>query len=158
MKISSESGKALKALASAIKTMSDSTFSSANAYVEGSRNAAKDLKIALESASLNNVDMQAIMSSAIVASILIEVVSCVEKISEAVHELSNLAQYNKIKEAMRVSPELNQPHNLLHTALSVEPVLDGDDSNHVVTIHETADSPENENPNGQNPTVEQPLG
>ncbi|KAK1560203.1 hypothetical protein Q3G72_023576 [Acer saccharum] len=139
MKMSSESGKALKALASAIKTMSDSTFSSANAYVESSKNAANDLKIALESASLNNVDKQAIMSFAAVASILIEVVSCVEKISEAVHELSNLAQFNKIKEAMSVSPELNQPHNLLHIALSVEPVLDGDDSNHVVTIHETAD-------------------
>ncbi|KAK0582289.1 hypothetical protein LWI29_023761 [Acer saccharum] len=158
MKMSSGSGKALKALASAIKNMSDSTFSSANAYVESSKNAANDLKIALESASLNNADMQAIMSSATVASILIEVVSCVEKISEAVHELSNLAQFNKIKEAMSFSPELNQPHNLLHTALSVEPVLDGDDSNHVVTIHETADSLENENPNGQNPTGEQPLG
>ncbi|KAK4848978.1 hypothetical protein QYF36_019356 [Acer negundo] len=158
MKMSSESGEALKALALAIKTMSDSTFSSANAYVESSKNAANDLKITLESASLNNVDMQAIMSSATVASILIEVVSCVEKISEAVHELSNLAQFNKIKEAMSVSPELNQPHNLLHTALSVEPVLDGDDSKHVVTIHETADSPENENPNGQNPTGEHPLG
>ncbi|KAK3195700.1 hypothetical protein Dsin_027010 [Dipteronia sinensis] len=158
MKMSSESGKALKALASAIKTMSDSTFSSANAYVESSKNAANDLKIALESASLNNVDIQAILSSATVASILIEVVSCVEKISEAVHELSNLAHFNKIKEAMSVSPdELNQPHNLLHTAISVEPVLDGHDSNHVVTIHETADSPEKENPNGQNPACEQPL-
>ncbi|KAK1558364.1 hypothetical protein Q3G72_001485 [Acer saccharum] len=98
--MSSESGKVRKALASAIKTMSDSTFSSANAYVESSKNAANDLNIALESATLNNVDMQAIMSSATVASILIEVVSCVEKISEAVHELSNLAQSNKIKEAM----------------------------------------------------------
>ncbi|TXG58136.1 hypothetical protein EZV62_015965 [Acer yangbiense] len=153
MKMSSESGKALKELASAIKTMSDDPFSSANAYVESSKTAANELKIALESASLNNVDIQAILPSATVASTLIEIVSCVEKISEAVHELSNLAHFKKIKEA-NVSPELSkQPHNLLHRG-SVNPVLDGDSNHVVITIdHETTDHlPENDqNPKGPNP-------
>ena len=153
MKMSSESGKALKELASVIKTMSDDPFSSANVYVESSKTAANELKIALESASLNNVDIQAILPSATVASTLIEIVSCVEKISEAVHELSNLAHFKKIKEA-NVSPELSkQPYNLLHRG-SVNPVLDGDSNHVVITIdHETTDhSPENDqNPKGPNP-------
>ncbi|KAK4834153.1 hypothetical protein QYF36_017828 [Acer negundo] len=153
MKMSSESGKALKELASAIKTMSDDPFSSAIAYVESSKTAANELKIALESASLNNVDIQAILPSATVASTLIEIVSCVEKIYEAVHELSNLAHFKKIKEA-NVSPELSkQPHNLLHRG-SVNPVLDGDSNHVVITIdHEMTDhSPENDqNPKGPNP-------
>ncbi|KAL5742064.1 hypothetical protein ACOSP7_028796 [Xanthoceras sorbifolium] len=155
VKMSCESGNALKALASAIKTMSDPF--SANAYVESSKNAANDLKIALESASLNNiVDIQAILPSATVASILIEIVSCVEKISEAVHELSNLAHFKKKEATVTPDDHTKPPHNLLHRG-SVNPVLDGESNRVIITINDTTDSPENENPKAPNPVGQRPL-
>ncbi|KAL5787003.1 hypothetical protein ACOSP7_003952 [Xanthoceras sorbifolium] len=118
----------------------------ANAYVESSNSAANDLKIALESASLKNiVDIQAILPSATVASILIEIVSCVEKISEALHELSNLAHFKKKEATVTLDDHAKPPHNLLHRG-SVNPVLDGESNRVVITINETTDSPENENP------------
>lgn len=132
-KMSSESGKALKALASAIKAMKHPI--SANQHVEESKAAVEDLKMALESVSSleDDTDLLAIVPAATVASILVEIVKCVEKISESVHELSQLAQFKSAEPT--VSPE-KQLH-LLHRG-SVNPVLDGDDSSahvdHVVII------------------------
>ncbi|XP_031275869.1 aluminum-activated malate transporter 8 [Pistacia vera] len=149
-KMSAESGKALKALASSIKTMADP--SAANPFVEASKNAVKDLKITLKATTLstnNIVDLQAIVPAATVASILIEIVKTVEKISDSVNELANLAHFKTVEAT--VSPELKvQPHNLLHRG-SVQPVLDGEISNHVVIdIDEASDSPENSKENDGN--------
>lgn len=148
--MSAESGKALKALASSIKTMADP--SAANPFVEASKNAVKDLKITLKAVTLstnNIVDLQAIVPAATVASILIEIVKTVEKISDSVNELANLAHFKTVDAT--VSPELKvQPHNLLHRG-SVQPVLDGEISNHVVIdIDEASDSPENSKENDGN--------
>ncbi|KAF3442748.1 hypothetical protein FNV43_RR16665 [Rhamnella rubrinervis] len=131
-KMSSESGKALKALASAIKAMKHPT--SANQHVDESKAAVDDLKMALESASnIEDTDLLTIVPTTTVASILVEIVKCVEKISESMHELSQLAQFKSVEPT--VSPE-KQLH-LLHRG-SVNPVLDGDDStafdDHVVII------------------------
>ncbi|CBI22787.3 unnamed protein product, partial [Vitis vinifera] len=90
-KISSESGEALKALASAIKTMTDP--SSADPHVANAKAAVKDLEIALNAASLDETDLLEIIPDATVASILIEIVKCMEKVSESVHELSGLAHF-----------------------------------------------------------------
>ncbi|XVE96290.1 hypothetical protein REPUB_Repub02eG0208400 [Reevesia pubescens] len=139
-RVSAECGNALKALATAIKTMTDP--SPANSHVENSKAAMKDLKFALKAASLENSDFLAIVPAATVASILVEIVKCVEKISEAVHELSQLAHFKKIVEPT-VSPE--KPQQLLHRGI-IQPVLDADDGNDniVITIHEiSTDSPEN---------------
>lgn len=138
--MSSESSKALKALASAIKTMTDP--SPANPHVESSKNAVKDLKIALKAASVNDLDLQAIIPAATVALTLTEIVKCVEKISDSVTELSNLAHFKKVEAT--VSPE-GKASQLLHRG-TVNPVLDGDSNHVVITINEEADSPENENP------------
>ena len=140
--MSAECGKALKALATAIKTMTDP--STANPHVENYKVAMKDLKFALKAASLENTDFLAIVPAATVASILVEIVKSVEKISEAVHELSQLAHFNKTVEPT-VSPE--KPQQLLHRGI-IQPVSDADgNDNVVITIHEiSTDSPENEKP------------
>ncbi|KAG2683114.1 hypothetical protein I3760_10G017400 [Carya illinoinensis] len=130
-KMSSESSKALKALASAIQTMTDP--SAANNHVEMSKTAIKELKIALKDDSvLENVDLVAIIPIASVTSMLTEITRCVERISESVHELASLAHFNGVEPT--VSPE--KPH-LLHRG-SIKPVLGGDDHDHVIiTIHAT---------------------
>lgn len=107
---------------------------SVNQHVEESKAAVEDLKMALEcSSNLEDTDLLAIVPAATVASILVEIVKCVEKISESVHELSQLAQFKGVEPT--VSPEKQQ--HLLHRG-SVNPVLDGDDSSahddHVVII------------------------
>ncbi|TQD73788.1 hypothetical protein C1H46_040679 [Malus baccata] len=129
--MSIESGKALKALAVAIKTMEEPK--DACEHLENSKTAVKDLKIALKAASLETADILAIVPAATVASILVEIVKGVEKISKSVHELSELAHFKKAVECT-VSQE--KPR-LLHRG-SVNPVLlDGEDAHVIITVGET---------------------
>ncbi|CAK7342031.1 unnamed protein product [Dovyalis caffra] len=139
-KMSTECGKALKSLASAIKTMT--VPSSPNVHVENSKTAVNDFKIALKTVSLEqDQDILAIIPAATVASILIEIVKCVERISESVHELSNLAHFKS--EEPTVSPDKSQ---FLRRG-SIKPVLEGDTDHFIITIHgKSADSRESENP------------
>ena len=146
--MSSESGKALKSLASAIKSMKHPN--SSTEHVENSKTAVKDLKTALEAATIEDSNLLAIISAATVASTLVEIVECVEKISESVHELSQMAHFKKVEAT--VSPE--KPQTLLHRG-TVKPVLDGDNDHVTITIHEIAsDSPEKEKPQAPKPRVE----
>lgn len=136
--MSAESSKALKALATSIKTMTDP--SPAASHVEAAKDAVNHLKSALrDPASMKNItlDLPAIVPAATVASILIEIVYCVEQITESVNELSDAAHFKK-KVETTVSPETGK--HLLHRG-TVNPVFDGDGgSNHVViTIHESND-------------------
>ncbi|KAK6289991.1 hypothetical protein POUND7_001532 [Theobroma cacao] len=151
-RMSAECGKALKALATAMKTMADP--SSTNPHVENSKAAMKDLKFALKAASLEDEDFLAIVPAATVASILVEIVKSVEKISEAANELSQLARFKKVEPT--VSPE--KPQQLLHRGI-IQPVLDADSNDNVViAIHEiSTDSPENEKPGHQVPKPGQRL-
>lgn len=153
--ISSESSKALKALASSIKKMTDP--SPANSHIEASKKAVKDLENALKEASLNTLDFQAIVPAATVASTLIEIVKCIEKISGSVTDLSNLAHFKEVEP--NVSPEGKASH-LLHRG-SVNPVLDGDSNHVVITIdEETVDSLEtekNQNLKAPNPGKRVPV-
>ncbi|KAG7961512.1 hypothetical protein I3843_09G020900 [Carya illinoinensis] len=128
-KMSSESSKALQALATAIKTMTDP--SAANSHVEMSKTAINELEIALKADSivLENADLLAIIPIASVTSMLIEITRCVEKICESVHELSCLAHFKSVVEPS-VSPEKPQ---LLHRG-RIKPLLDGDSSTDHVTI------------------------
>ncbi|CAK7342033.1 unnamed protein product [Dovyalis caffra] len=145
--ISAECGKALKSLALAIKTMT--VPSSANFHVENCKTAVKALKIVLKAVSPeHDEDLLGIMPALTVASILFQIVICVEKISETVHELSTLAHFKSVEPT--VSPEKPQ---LLHRG-TINPVLDGDSDHVVITIHGTStDSPENyENPQAPKPT------
>ncbi|XP_010497969.1 PREDICTED: aluminum-activated malate transporter 8-like [Camelina sativa] len=122
--MSREAGEALKAIVKSIKTMSKDDTASVNAHIDNSKKAIKSLRIALKSSyPETEKDLLEIIPGVTMASILIEVVNCVEKISEAVEEFSGLAHF-KENLAPKLSAEIGQ-HQLLHKG-SVKPVLDGD--------------------------------
>lgn len=113
--------------------------SSADTHVENAKAAVKDLEIALNAASLDEADLLEIIPDATVASILIEVVKCVDKVSESVHELSGLAHFKGVEPT--VTPEKSQ---LLHRG-TIKPVLDGNSTDVAIQVDETSSvSPENE--------------
>ncbi|KAJ1376698.1 Aluminum-activated malate transporter [Sesbania bispinosa] len=140
IKMSSESNKALKAISSSIKTMTDP--SAAKSHIENSKIANEDLKIALETVSLDDVDLLTIIPVATVAKILEEITKSVEKIYESVSELSQLAHFKSVEP--NVSPE--KPH-LLHRGI-IKPVVEVDNHHVEITIQDqeiiSTDSPEKE--------------
>ncbi|CAI0391069.1 unnamed protein product [Linum tenue] len=126
-RMSEESGMALRSLATSMKSMTDP--SPAVVHVESSKSAMKELKLVLKSVSVNQADILAMIPAATVASILVETVKSVEKLTESVQELASLASFKSLKTAT-VSPEKQAPQ-LLHRG-SINPVLDGVDRDHVV--------------------------
>jgi hypothetical protein len=65
-------------------------------------------------------DLLAILPPTTIASILIEIVKCVEKISESVHQLSKLAHF------MNVEPTVSlEKSQFLHPG-SIIPIIEGD--------------------------------
>ncbi|KAI3472082.1 hypothetical protein Pfo_029118 [Paulownia fortunei] len=135
IKMSTESGKALKELGSAIKNM---TFplSAAEIHIQNSKAAANDLKSILENSLLpTKADLQEIMPLLVIACVLIDIIKFVEKISVSVDELSQKAHFQKPKST--TTPGKQQ--QLLHRGI-VKPVGD----HVVIEISETTvDSPEN---------------
>lgn len=140
--MSREAGEALKAIAKFIKTMNKDSVC-VNAHIENSKKAIENLRVALKSYSPETEkDLLEIIPGVTMASILIEIVNCVEKISEAVKEFSGLAHFKETMDP-KLSPELGQhQHHLLHKG-SVKPVLEGDNekednsSPHVlISVHE----------------------
>ncbi|XP_028777501.1 aluminum-activated malate transporter 8-like [Neltuma alba] len=125
-KMTSESSIALKALSLSIKTMKEPC--EVKPHLENSKTAVKDLEIAVQTASLEDIDVLAIVPLATVASILVEITRTVEEIYEAVSELSNLAHFDKVEP--NVSPE--KPH-LLHRGV-INPVADGGNADHIEII------------------------
>ena len=118
-KMSSESGKALKELSLAIKTMTHP--SSANSHLDKSKIAITDLKTSLEAASREtNEELLKIIPAVTVASILTDITTCVEGVAEAVRELSHEARFKRVE--MTVSKEKTP----LTGQESVKPVNSGD--------------------------------
>ncbi|KAF8397979.1 hypothetical protein HHK36_016905 [Tetracentron sinense] len=138
-KMSSESGKALKGLASAIKTM---TYpSSANDHVENSKTAANDLKTTLKAALLENTELLQVIPAATVASLLIKIVTCTDKIAESVHELACVANFRRVD--TNVTPEKPQ----LRPPGTVKPLSDTDGPHVLLTVCGASLAlAENENP------------
>lgn len=136
----SESSKALNVISSSIKTMTHP--SAAKSHIENAKTAVEELKFALETVSLEDAELLAIIPVITVASILEEITKSVEKIHESVSELSQLAYFKSVAEP-NVSPE--KPHRL-HRGI-IKPVVDIENTvDHVeITIPEiTTDSPEKE--------------
>ncbi|XP_021892589.1 aluminum-activated malate transporter 2-like [Carica papaya] len=106
--MSRESGKALKELASSVKTMTKP--SSADSHIEKSKSAAKNMNSLLNSDLIwqdTKVDqLQELIQIATVASILIDIVNWVDKISDSVHQLSISANFQNLEPT--VSPEKSQ--------------------------------------------------
>ncbi|KAL9405347.1 hypothetical protein Peur_002319 [Populus x canadensis] len=94
-KMSRESGKSLKELALAIKIMVQP--SSADSHIENAKSAAKNIKSLLKSGIWEDIDLLKVIPGVTVASILIDVVTYTEKISESIYELASKAQFKSVK-------------------------------------------------------------
>lgn len=105
--MSLESGGALKELALAIKKMSQQPMSSAYAHIEKAKSAAKNLNTLFKSGLWEDCDLLTVVPVATVASLLIDVVNCTEKIAESTYELASAAKFESIDST--VSPE--KPHS-----------------------------------------------
>ena len=93
--MSQQSGKALKELASAIRTMTQP--SSTDSHIENSKAAAKNLKSLLKIGLWeDSTTLLEIIPTAAVASTVMDTVECTERISKAVHELASLAHFKRI--------------------------------------------------------------
>ncbi|KAL2503116.1 Aluminum-activated malate transporter 8 [Forsythia ovata] len=136
VKISLESGKALKDLAAAIKNMVHPCAT--DTHIKNSIAAANELKSILESSSsLAKPDLQEIMPALVVASILIDIIKCIEKISESIHELSGKAHF-KNNANSTITPEKQQQKQLLHRGI-VKPINDANCDRVAIEIHGTCE-------------------
>ncbi|KAK4396593.1 Aluminum-activated malate transporter 8 [Sesamum angolense] len=115
--MSIECSKALKELSSAVKNM---TFPppAAKIHIQNSIATADDFKRILENSSLSTkTGLQEIMPVLVTASVLIDIIRCVEKISVSIDQLSQKAGFRKpIK-------SLDKQQQLLHRGI-VKPVID----------------------------------
>ncbi|XAR69829.1 hypothetical protein NMG60_11001554 [Bertholletia excelsa] len=133
MKMSSDSGRALKELASAFRTMT--IPSSVHLHIETSKAAAAQLEIAMEAASRESCsNLLEIVPAIMVFSTLTSIIECIEKIAESINELSRMAHFK------RVDPD--EPD--LNCRVSSEPVGDGDHV--VIPVDASMESHENEKP------------
>ena len=111
-KMSRESGKALKDLASTIKSMTKPTPINVNPHIVNSNTTAKALELLLKTSCSENFALWEVMLTAIVAVQLVEVITCVEKIAESVHELASLARF-KDADPGEEEPADGQPHHII---------------------------------------------
>nr|AFK41726.1 unknown [Lotus japonicus] len=93
--------------------------SAPNLYVRHAKNAAESLKSVLRANPWEGADPMEMVPAATVASLLIDIVICVENISEAVDELATLANFVP-------------PRGIVQPITS----FDDDDSAHVITVNE----------------------
>ncbi|KAG5556449.1 hypothetical protein RHGRI_006897 [Rhododendron griersonianum] len=133
MKMSLESRKALKELALAIKTFAPP--SSVDVHIESSKKAVDELKTVLEVVSRKGDDLLGMIPSLIVSSILTDIVKCVEKIDESIHELSRQAQFKNVVVGT-VSPD--KPGSLHRGIVKLINGHDGDGNHVIVSVHGTA--------------------
>ncbi|XP_062014210.1 aluminum-activated malate transporter 2-like [Rosa rugosa] len=113
--ICTESGKALKELAAALKKMTRS--SSADSHIACSKAAVESLKLSLKRGIWKDANLLETIPSAAVASLLIEVVACVEKIAEAVHELASVAHFKTEQPQLLQEPVLSEEY---HVAITID--------------------------------------
>ncbi|XP_048324941.1 aluminum-activated malate transporter 2 [Ziziphus jujuba] len=107
-KMSTECGKALKDLATAIRTMTKP--SSADSHVANSTAAAKSLRTLLKSGIWEDADLLQVIPAVTVASLLLDVVNCTEKIAESVHELASLAHFETVSSPIVPEEKPQQPN------------------------------------------------
>lgn len=144
MKMSSESGKALRELAASMRTMTlPCSGGGAGPHIAKSKLAAKNLKSLLkrkrglicEEDSTGHDLVINLIPAATVASILVDVVCCTEKIDKAIQELSSLAKFKNLeptKEEQQLQPKLNRQMAFLQQrSTSFGP-------HHVVTIRQAS--------------------
>ncbi|KAK8596072.1 hypothetical protein V6N12_064572 [Hibiscus sabdariffa] len=107
-RVSLECSRALKEMASTFRKMVITR--SAVMHIESSKKAAEELKSLLKTNLWEEADLLEIIPAASVASLLLEIIECIEKISEALNELGKAASFRKINAT--VLPEL--PDSIQH--------------------------------------------
>ncbi|KAL4283580.1 hypothetical protein GQ457_16G007920 [Hibiscus cannabinus] len=93
-RVSIECSLALKEMASTFRKMV--LTRSAVMHIENSKKAAEELRSLLKTSLWEEADLLEIIPAASVASLLMEIIGCIEKISEAVNELGKAASFRKI--------------------------------------------------------------
>ncbi|RDX86787.1 Aluminum-activated malate transporter 2, partial [Mucuna pruriens] len=122
MKMSTETGKALRELAVAIHKMMPP--SSADPYIAESKIAATNLRSIIKTGLWEDTNLFEVIPLLTVASLLVDVVSCTEKLAESIQELSNLAKF-KNKDTKVVTEHPKNP----------QPCCDNSGPHHVITIN-----------------------
>ncbi|KAM6595774.1 hypothetical protein CsatA_006298 [Cannabis sativa] len=128
-KISLESGKALKELAKSVREMTKIPSSSGDddddndiGHIASSKAAAKCLRSLFKSGVLENIDLLEAIPCVTVASLLLDVVNCTDKIADSVHELASLAQFTTTTtndhpmNNVCVSPQKTNNSNIDHSS------------------------------------------
>lgn len=106
--ISSETGKALKEISVAVKTMTRQRHP--DIHLNNARKCVVELKSHLQDHVLwmSNEDFLSILPCGTVASLLIDVVDCTEKVAEAVNELARLVNFKpERRPSARIEPTLH---------------------------------------------------
>ncbi|KAM7496990.1 hypothetical protein LguiA_021404 [Lonicera macranthoides] len=104
-KMSSESSYALKELALSIRTMTRS--STAVAHIMNAKVASTNLKYFLKTNLQKEItNLLEVIPVATVASLLVDIVACVENIAESVNELAKLANFKNIVDATKISEKV----------------------------------------------------
>ncbi|KAL5709116.1 hypothetical protein ACHQM5_019838 [Ranunculus cassubicifolius] len=138
-KMSSESANALLEMATAIRTMRHSYCP--GLHVANAKTAASYLKSTLKTALPLNTDLLQLVPAVTVTSLLVEIISCTEKLAESVHELALLAKFKNIEEPIIMIDNTNVVHRV-----TIKPLSDTNcpqvvimvDESHPTTILEKA--------------------
>ncbi|KAJ7981231.1 putative Aluminum activated malate transporter family protein [Quillaja saponaria] len=121
----SESSKALKELALAVKTMTKPSL--ADTHIANSKAATKNLKSLFQSNFREEANLLAVIPATTVASLLVDVVDCTEKIADSVNKLASEANFKSIDSTVSLEESQLQKCEPAHS----EPKTD---SLHVVII------------------------
>lgn len=109
MKMSIETGKALKQLSVSLHKMIPP--SAANTHIAASKIAATNLRSMIKTNLLEDyTNLFEVVPIVTVASLLLDVVSSTEKLAESIQELSNLAKF-KNKESKVAAQDQKSPHH-----------------------------------------------
>ncbi|KAI3523147.1 hypothetical protein L1887_01204 [Cichorium endivia] len=130
MKMSSEVGKTLKELGLSIKLMKHPSCSASAIHMENSKKAIGELNTILQASMVAKQDILETIPVIAITSILVEIIKCVEAISEAIEELAKQAHFKRSKDI--VSDKKEKP-TFLHGGGAIEPA-DGGKNKESVTI------------------------
>ncbi|KAI3980161.1 hypothetical protein MKX01_033302 [Papaver californicum] len=119
MELSKESGTTLQELSAAVK---QKTYPKAvPQHIKNLKKTAANLKTVLKTVSLENANvLEDVMSGAMVASLLVDIVGCIEDIAESITELAFLAKFKGADPAVRTEKLGQQSRNI---KLQYEPSL-----------------------------------
>ncbi|KAJ0084054.1 hypothetical protein Patl1_30309 [Pistacia atlantica] len=113
IKLCSESVNTLKELALAVRTMTPPT--PANQHLISSKIAAKNLQSMLNTGLCKETDLLEVIPVATMAYLLVDVVSCTEKIADSIQELASLAKFKSTKKPEERQAQPNLCPNSMQT-------------------------------------------